>query len=92
MQLSVNEQIIIFDEAHNIEDSSRDAASVLITKFQLEQAIADLNKVLDPKSFFATSEENVPVCHYFIEIVSYGLNRKGNLFETANCFTFALVS
>ena len=71
MSINLENQIIIIDEAHNIEDSSRDAASVLITKFQLEQANADLNKTIDPNAFHHPNEENINVCRYFIAGVRY---------------------
>ena len=68
MSIGLENQIIIIDEAHNIEDSSRDAASVLITRFQLEQACLDLNKVIDPN--LCQPEEDVRnVCQFFIETV-----------------------
>ena len=69
MSINLSEQIVIIDEAHNIEDSSRDAASVLITKSQIEQAITDLNKILDKTSLNQSDEER-SVCRYFVAIVS----------------------
>ena len=78
MSIGLDEQIVIIDEAHNIEDSSREAASVLITKYQVEQAIGDLNKIIngpaihkqiDGKTIKIPSDDDRSVCHYFVGIV-----------------------
>ena len=77
MSIELDQQIVIIDEAHNVEDSSREAASVSITKYQVEQALNDLNKILNAR-MYKTSEENQRVCHYFIGIV--GFHRIINIF------------
>ena len=41
MSIKLDDNIVIIDEAHNIEDSLREAASVYITKYQIEEAISD---------------------------------------------------
>ena len=38
-------QIVILDEAHNIEDSARDAASWNVTQDQIRDAMQDLEAV-----------------------------------------------
>ena len=38
MSINLKEQIVILDEAHNIEDACREATSFIITKTQLEIA------------------------------------------------------
>ena len=43
MKIDLEDQIVIIDEAHNIEDTCRDAASCLLSKHSLDMAIKDLN-------------------------------------------------
>jgi fanconi anemia group J protein len=45
MEISLKGQIVILDEAHNIEDSSREAASFSVTQAQLLEAMKDLDYV-----------------------------------------------
>ena len=45
MEIHLKEQIVILDEAHNIEDSARDAASVSISKKDLQDGYEDLHKM-----------------------------------------------
>ena len=45
MEISLNSQVVILDEAHNIEDSSRDAAGFSVTQAQLLEAMQDLEFV-----------------------------------------------
>ena len=42
MMINLKDQIVILDEAHNIEDSSREAGSVQLTSIQLEETQKDL--------------------------------------------------
>lgn len=39
MQINLKENIVVIDEAHNIEDICRDAASFAFTRDQLQAAI-----------------------------------------------------
>ena len=68
MSIKLDDNIVIIDEAHNIEDSLREAASVYITKYQIEEAISDLNHILNEKGYSA-SEETRKVCLYFVDFV-----------------------
>ena len=43
MNIDLTDQVVILDEAHNIEDSSRDAASWSVTTQKLEEAMNDLD-------------------------------------------------
>ena len=43
MNIGLEHQIVIVDEAHNIEDSSRDSASWSVTPQSLEEAMIDLD-------------------------------------------------
>ena len=45
MEIHLKDQIVVLDEAHNIEDSAREAASVSITTVQLEEAMAELDQM-----------------------------------------------
>ncbi|XP_028169012.1 Fanconi anemia group J protein homolog [Ostrinia furnacalis] len=44
MQINLKENIVVIDEAHNIEDICRDAASFSFTREQLQAAITELEK------------------------------------------------
>lgn len=43
MEIYLKDQIVILDEAHNIEDSAREAASCSISQQDIEQAVKDIN-------------------------------------------------
>lgn len=43
MDIRLEGQIVILDEAHNIEDSSREAASWSVTPHHLDEAVNDLD-------------------------------------------------
>lgn len=43
MKINLKDQIVIIDEAHNIEDTCREATNCLITKYSLESSIKELN-------------------------------------------------
>ena len=43
MDIRLENQIVILDEAHNIEDSSRGAASWSVTPNSLDEAMKDLD-------------------------------------------------
>ena len=45
MDINLKDEIVVLDEAHNIEDSAREAASASITSVQLEDVIAELDKL-----------------------------------------------
>ena len=47
MEIDLKEQIVILDEAHNMEDSSRDAASGSLTTEQINQAIYNLQELCE---------------------------------------------
>ena len=47
MEIYLKDQIVILDEAHNIEDSSREAASQTVSQQELKDAIDDLNKMIE---------------------------------------------
>ena len=45
MDISLKDEIVVLDEAHNIEDSAREAASVSITSLQLEDVMVELDRL-----------------------------------------------
>ena len=45
MEITLTNQIVILDEAHNIEDSSREAASFTVSQTQLLDAMRDLETI-----------------------------------------------
>ncbi|XP_033112136.1 Fanconi anemia group J protein homolog [Anneissia japonica] len=49
MDIVLKDQIVILDEAHNIEDSSREAASLTVTTEQFTESIAELDKLIKEK-------------------------------------------
>ncbi|KAL4223086.1 Fanconi anemia group J protein [Mactra antiquata] len=53
MEINLKDQIVILDEAHNIEDSSRDAASGSVTTEQITNAIENIQQLLDIDYKFA---------------------------------------
>ena len=52
MDINVKGEIVILDEAHNIEDSARDAASVCVTSVELEDVVFELDLLSKLVSFF----------------------------------------
>ena len=47
MDISLKDQIVVLDEAHNVEDSARDAASLTLTAVELQNALDDLDRLGD---------------------------------------------
>lgn len=45
MNLDLNGHVLIFDEAHNMEDSARDASSFSLKQDDLQRAMQDCEKV-----------------------------------------------
>ena len=50
MKINLDEQIVIVDEAHNVEDSCRESTNSLITKHHLESSIKDLTELMASNS------------------------------------------
>eukprot|EP00057_Strongylocentrotus_purpuratus_P023977 XP_011678451.1 PREDICTED: Fanconi anemia group J protein homolog [Strongylocentrotus purpuratus] len=59
MEIDLKDQVVILDEAHNIEDSAREAASLTVTSEQLKDATDELDKLLT----FKFREEHTRVIH-----------------------------
>ena len=45
MEISLKDQIVVLDEAHNVEDSARDAASLTLTAVDLQNTLDDLDRL-----------------------------------------------
>jgi len=45
MNIDLTNQIVIFDEAHNMEDAAREAASFTINQTDLQKAMQDCEKI-----------------------------------------------
>ena len=45
MEINLKGQVVILDEAHNIEDSAREAASFSVTETQLMDACSDIQNI-----------------------------------------------
>ena len=45
MEIDLRDQLIVLDEAHNVEDSARDAASLTLTAVDLQNVLEDLDKL-----------------------------------------------
>eukprot|EP00795_Rhopilema_esculentum_P015838 gene15838-7165_t len=46
MGINLKDEILVLDEAHNIEDSAREAASITVTSIQLENVMEELDKLI----------------------------------------------
>ncbi|XP_066932023.1 Fanconi anemia group J protein homolog [Clytia hemisphaerica] len=46
MMINLKDQIVVLDEAHNIEDSAREAGSVQLTTIQLDDTVKDLSDMI----------------------------------------------
>ena len=47
MEINLKDQIVVLDEAHNVEDSARDAASLTLTAVDLQNTLDDLDRLGD---------------------------------------------
>lgn len=45
MDLHLEDQVIILDEGHNIEDTARDSTSLSVTLIQLEEVVDEMEKM-----------------------------------------------
>ena len=49
MEINLKDQIVVLDEAHNVEDSARDAASLTLTAVDLQNTLDDLDRLGNEK-------------------------------------------
>ena len=45
MLIDLADQVVVLDEAHNMEDSAREAASLTVTSVQLEEVADELRDI-----------------------------------------------
>ena len=45
MDLHLEENVIILDEGHNIEDTARESASLTVNLIQLEEVVEEMDKM-----------------------------------------------
>lgn len=69
MSINLKDEIVILDEAHNIEDACREATSFIITKAQLELAIQEIESSIK----LSQPEEIIDAISYFRQVVCFFL-------------------
>lgn len=65
MNINLKDQIIIIDEAHNVEDACRESTTFFVSKFQLENGSKELKEILN---WFSDGD----ICNaagYFLKVV-----------------------
>lgn len=45
MEIDLKDQIVVLDEAHNVEDSARESASLTLTAMDLKETMDDIDKM-----------------------------------------------
>ena len=45
MDLHLEDQVVILDEGHNVEDTSRESASYTVTMLQLQQVVDEVQDI-----------------------------------------------
>ena len=45
MEINLKDQVVVLDEAHNVEDSAREAASLTLTAVDLQNTLDDLDRL-----------------------------------------------
>ena len=45
MEINLKDQIVVLDEAHNVEDSAREAVSLTLTAVDLQNTLDDLDRL-----------------------------------------------
>lgn len=60
MLIDVHEKVIILDEAHNIEDSAREAASLSITSEELTEVTEEIEEICESRYRCVLSSPDEP--------------------------------
>ncbi|XP_065682986.1 Fanconi anemia group J protein homolog isoform X2 [Hydra vulgaris] len=84
MSINIDDGIVILDEAHNIEDASREAASSILTVLELEEAKRDLQYMIDARVSIDAHTCLMMLCDgmlYWIESVKDQLVQQGFEYE-----------
>lgn len=59
MDINLKDQIIVLDEAHNVEDSAREAASLTLTAVDLQNTLDELDKLGNETMILHQSKRNI---------------------------------
>lgn len=47
MLIEIRDQVVILDEAHNMEDSAKEAASLSVTCLNITDAVDEMEKIIE---------------------------------------------
>ncbi|XP_014677444.1 PREDICTED: Fanconi anemia group J protein homolog, partial [Priapulus caudatus] len=87
MEINLRGQIVVLDEAHNIEDAAREAASASITQEQLDGARTELESVADAGVKPVSHRELARVC----SVISQWIGRQSDDLEQTDFATSSRV-
>ena len=59
MDINLKDQIMVLDEAHNVEDSAREAASLTLTAVDLQNTLDELDKLGNETMILHQSKRNI---------------------------------
>ena len=68
MLIDLTDKVIILDEAHNMEDSAREAASLSVNHIQISEVLKEITELcmlIEPESFFFY------LCSFFFYLCMY---------------------
>jgi Rad3-related DNA helicase len=65
MSINLKNKIVVLDEAHNIEDSCREATSFIISQIQIDAVRKELERALD----YLSSNEVGGSLAFFLQVV-----------------------
>lgn len=63
MEINLKDQIVLLDEAHNIEDAAREAASQSFTKEQIQRALHNMDELMERNIHVADISKLRQMCH-----------------------------
>lgn len=67
MKIKLRNQVVIVDEAHNIEDSCRESTTFAISKYQIESALKEMRETIK----YSIKPELVNSVVYFVGVVMF---------------------
>ena len=59
MDINLKDQIIVLDEAHNVEDSAREAASLTLTAVDLQNTLDEIDKLGNETMILRRSKRDI---------------------------------
>ncbi|KAK7481564.1 hypothetical protein BaRGS_00027213, partial [Batillaria attramentaria] len=63
MEINLKDQIVLLDEAHNIEDAAREAASQSFTQEQIQRALQNMDELMEKNVNVADISKLRQMCH-----------------------------